>query len=655
MNDWIDKETGRALARLIPRLETALGIRLDVDARPWSVFRGRLEREWPRLFRLLVNLYGGHYDFFYHLESILTVTARAWHERPEALKALDADREAEPEWFLSEEMIGGVLYVDLFSDNLARLQEHISYFRELELTYLHLMPIFAVPTEQNDGGYAVSSYRAVNPELGTMEQLTQLADRLREAGISLVLDFVFNHTSDEHEWALRAQSGDPEYQAYYHLFPDRRMPDQYERTLREIFPTVRRGNFTWHEGMQKWVWTTFNSYQWDLNYSNPAVFAAMAEEMLYLANTGVEVLRLDAVAFIWKEMGTTCENLPQAHTIIQAFNALARIAAPSLLFKSEAIVHPDEVVRYIGREECPLSYNPMLMALLWEATATRNVNLLAHAMRKRARIPNGCSWVNYLRCHDDIGWTFDDVDAWETGIHPGNHRHFLNEFYSGGFPGSFARGVPFQFNPDNGDMRISGTLASLAGLEQALELEDPLLIEMAVRRIMMLRSMVMSVSGIPLIYLGDEWGMLNDYTYLHDPAKAGDSRWVHRSRRRWNRRDFEDTDTIEWRLFDGLRQLAHARKRLPAMRNGGMEILDSGNPKLFTFLRSHEDQTLLVVTNLSDSEATMSPDRYGPNAKRSEWYDHIAAEKVDPLLSLVMGPYQYRWIERRPSGKPAGE
>jgi amylosucrase len=645
MNDWIANETSRALARLIPRIERALGETIDSESPAWSAFHSRLQREWPRLFRLLVTLYGNHYDFFYHLESILTVAAKAWQERPASLRALDADREANPLWFQSQEMIGGVLYVDLFSENLARLQDHIAYFKELEISYLHLMPIFAVPRGNSDGGYAVSSYRAVNPELGTMSQLTELAGRLREEGISLVLDFVFNHTSDEHEWAIRAQAGDPEYQNFYYLFPDRWMPDQYERTLREIFPSVRRGNFTWHKGMQKWVWTTFNSFQWDLNYSNPAVFAAMGEEMLYLANIGVEVLRLDAVAFIWKQLGTSCENLPQAHQIIQAFNALARIAAPALLFKSEAIVHPDEVIRYIGWEECPLSYNPMLMALLWEATATRRVDLLTNAMRKRILIPGQSTWVNYLRCHDDIGWTFDDADAREIGIDPAGHRHFLNEFYSGKFSGSFARGVPFQFNPENGDMRVSGTLASLAGLEQALEREDPELIEMAVRRIMMLRSITMSVGGIPLIYLGDEWGMLNDYTYLHDPAKAGDSRWVHRSRRRWNRRDFEATGTIEWRLFEGLRQLAYARKRLPALQNSGMEVADAGNPRLFAFFRRHGHQTLLVVTNFSDSIETLPADRFADAAEGTQWYDHIAAETVDPHQPLAMAPYQYRWLE----------
>jgi amylosucrase len=642
--NWIAREAERALQRLLPRVRQAF----SADPRKresWPLFGDRLEREWPGLFRLLVPLYGQHYDFFYHLEQLLRMLARSWLTRPEHLRALDGRREKEPAWFKRPEVIGGVLYVDLFSDNLALLHEHIPYFKELHLSYLHLMPIFAVPHGENDGGYAVSSYRAVNPDLGTMEQLAELARILGNAGISLALDFVFNHTSDEHEWARRAQAGDLDFQAYYHTFPDRSLPDRYESSLREIFPTMRRGSFTWRSDMQRWVWTTFNSYQWDLNYANPAVFRAMAQEMLFLANTGVEVLRLDAVAFIWKALGTDCENRPEAHLIIQAFNRLARIAAPALLFKSEAIVHPEAVLSYVDPGECQLSYNPQFMALLWEAVATRRVSLLRKAMSRRARLQEGCAWVNYLRCHDDIGWTFDDDDAWAVGLNPHDHRRFLNAFYSGRFEGSFARGVPFQFNPETGDMRISGTLASLAGLEQALEREDALLIEMAVRRIMMLRSLVMSAAGIPLIYLGDEWGMLNDYTYLSEPAKANDSRWVHRSRRKWERRDLADGETIEWRLFEGLRQLIQARKRLPALGNGDLDVCDTGTPHVFGFLREGGGQRLLILANFTETPQAVPLASFQRLGFLASLHDHIGGQTLAPDEASLLGPYQYRWLE----------
>ncbi|MFO7929825.1 MAG: alpha-amylase family glycosyl hydrolase [Thermodesulfobacteriota bacterium] len=648
--DWIPRHAQKSLERLLPRVRAAMGPQDEKYDLVWEKFEQRTRTHWEHLFRVLVQLYGWQYDFFYHLEQILVAAARSWAVRPEYLKELDDLREADPQWFQSEEMVGGVLYVDLFSDNLAGLQEHIAYFKKMGLTYLHLMPLFAVPHGNSDGGYAVSDYRAINKEIGTMEELSALARILHDEGISLVLDFVVNHTSDDHLWARRAKAGDPDYREYYLMFDDRTMPDQYQRHLRDIFPDVRRGCFTYNQECGKWVWTTFNSFQWDLNYANPAVFRAMAEEMLFLANQGVEILRLDAVAFVWKRLGTGCENLPEAHLLIQAFNCLARIAAPCLLFKSEAIVHPDEVIRYISPQECQLSYNPLLMALLWEALATREVRLLNHAMEKRARIHPECAWVNYLRCHDDIGWSFDDNDAWEVGINPHDHRKFLNQFYTGSFTGSFARGLPFQFNPETGDLRISGTLASLAGLEYGLEKNDSELIEEAVRRINLLRSIMISAGGIPLIYLGDEWGMLNDYTYLSDPAKAADSRWVHRARQRWQSKcDVSDGEVLEWRFFNELTYLVGLRKQLPALRNGNMEVIDTGNPHVFGFIREYENQKLLIVNNFSETPRRVSQLRLNEVTASSGFTDRITGTAIVNGYGLNLEGYQFAWLECEPN------
>jgi len=642
---WTDKHAPKALDRILNRVTHDLSADILQNPQMWKDFADRLQDQWQRLFSLLHELYGWQYDFFYHLEQIVLAAARSWIDRPAYLKALDAERIEQPDWIQSQSMVGGVLYVDLFSDNLARLQEHIVYFKKLGITYLHLMPLFAVPHGDNDGGYAVSDYRAINPDIGTMDELAQLAAILQKEGIDLALDFVFNHTSNEHRWARQAQAEDDDYQAYYHLFDDRRLPDQYQQNLRDIFPMVRRGSFTWLEEMHKWVWTSFNSYQWDLNYSNPDVFRAMASEMLFLANQGITILRLDAVAFIWKRLGTTCENQPEAHLILQAFNALANIAAPALLFKSEAIVHPDEVIKYIRPDECRLSYNPTLMALLWEALATGEVKLLDHAMRHRSRLPPECAWVNYLRCHDDIGWTFDDADARAVGIDPVGHRRFLNDFYTGKFEGSFAKGLPFQFNPNNGDLRISGTLASLAGLEQALASEDPQLIETAVRRINLMRSIMLSMSGIPLIYLGDEWGMLNDYTYLENPIRAGDSRWVHRSRRRWEaREDLTDADTLQWRFFNEMVRLTRIRKNLPAFYNGGLEVVSSGNPHLFAYIRQNQGQRILIVNNFSERPQSMSADLLESLGFGEGGLDLVADQQVDSGRGLDLEAYRFVWL-----------
>jgi glycosidase len=626
------KESQITLQRLWPRLESVLP-----KGKDQTTFYARLESHFPTVFRLLYDIYGQRYDFFYHLEQIMLTTAQMYAERAADLKALDYAREQNPAWFHSEKMIGGVCYVDLFAGDLEGIRERIPYFEELKLTYLHLMPLFRCPAGHNDGGYAISSYREVDPRLGTTEQLASLAADLRQAGISLVLDFVFNHTSDEHEWALRALAGEAEYQDFYFMFPDRTLPDQYERTLREIFPEQAPGSFTYRPEVDRWVWTTFHNFQWDLNYANPHVFRAMLGEMLFIANLGVEVLRLDAVAFIWKQMGTGCEGLPQVHTLIQAFNALARIAAPAMLFKSEAIVHPAEVARYIHPQEAPISYNPTLMALLWEALATRRVTLLHHSMQRRFATPPGCTWVNYIRCHDDIGWTFADEDAWELNINGYDHRQFLNRFYTGQFSGSFARGVPFNFNPVNQDMRISGMAASLAGLEQALDTGNDRYRALALRRLELIFSVMISAGGIPLIYLGDEIAMLNNYSYRDHPDQFDDSRWVHRLSFDWARAEQRgDPDTDAGRIFQTVRKLIEIRRSTPAFANGQSQFFNTRNEHVLGYVRGGR---ILVLANFSETEESARVGWMPANP-----VDLITGEPVEPHKPVTLGPYQFVWL-----------
>lgn len=601
----LDIEAQRTLRRILPRLELLLTEQIAADKPGWQAFTQRLPGRFPALFRLYIELYGSRYDFFFHIEDLLASLARAWFQRPTDLRELDQTREQNPTWYQSNQLLGGVCYVDLFAGDLEGIRSKIPYFLELGLNYLHLMPLFKAPESENDGGYAVSSYREVHPPLGTMVQLASLSRDLRAAGISLVVDLVFNHTSNEHLWAKRAQAGDPDFENFYFIFPNREMPDAYERSLREIFPDEHAGAFTYfpqvRAGSGGWVWTTFHSYQWDLNYANPAVFNRMAEEMLFLANQGAEVIRLDAVAFIWKQLGTSCENLHGAHTLIRAFNAVARIASPALLFKSEAIVHPDDVARYIDPQECQLSYNPLLMALLWNSMATREVNLLAQALATRARIDADCAWVNYVRVHDDIGWTFSDDDAASLGVKGSDHRRFLNEFYRGRFPGSFARGLPFQENPKTGDCRISGTCASLAGLEKALAEEDPSEVELSIRRILLIHGVIMTAGGIPLLYLGDEVATLNDYSYRDDPAKARDSRWVHRPRADWERYALRnDPKTVEGRAYQGLQKLMNLRKGNPVFTGGQLEAIQTENEHVLGYIRSRAGKRAIIFANFSE-------------------------------------------------------
>lgn len=641
----IEKKTEISLARLLPRIQAAFDrIIIDRDlpyaTANWDGFEQRLRKYFPQLFNFYYQLYAQNFDFFYHLEDLLLRLLTSWIDRSPDLKQLDIHREGHPNWFQSEKMVGGVCYVDLFAGDLKGVRARIPYFCELGLSYLHLMPLFKVPVGENDGGYAVSSYREVDPSLGSMDELRMLSRELRQAGISLVLDLVFNHTSDEHEWAKKALQGDERYQAFYRMFSDRRMPDAYEKHMREIFPDEHPGAFTYRPEIKKWVWTTFHSYQWDLNYANPEVFNHMAEEMLYLANVGVEVLRLDAVAFIWKQLGTSSENLPGAHLLIRAFNAVSRIAAPSLLFKSEAIVHPDDVVKYIDPEECQLSYNPLVMSLLWNTLATREIQLLEQALRERFKILGECAWVNYIRCHDDIGWTFSDEDAARLNINGYDHRRFLNDFYTGRFPGSFARGLPFQENPKTGDARISGACASLAGLEKVVESETEWEVELAIRRILLLHGVIMTLGGIPLIYLGDEIGTLNDYEYRKDPGKSHDSRWVHRPSTDWKKMELRSNpETIEGRIFLGIQKLIELRKSTACFGGHEMQVVNTENKQVLGYLRSVENNRVIILANFSETEQRLPANLLRIYGLAQSFTDLMTGQAIGQQ-ELLLAPFQ---------------
>lgn len=638
MDHSLDYDVRITLERLLPRLKPKAS-----SDKEWAAFEANLNTQFPRLFALLRSLYGDQYDFYYHLENTLETLLIAYQERPSVLRNQDKKRQADPLWFKREAMLGAACYVDLFAGDLKALREQIPYLKELGLTYLHLMPLFKAPEANSDGGYAVSDYRQVNPALGTMNDLKRLAAALRKEGIVMVLDFVFNHTSDEHDWAVRAQHGEQEYLDYYFCFDHRSQMAPYEPYLREIFPEIRQGCFTWRDDMQRWIWTTFNSFQWDLNYRNPAVFNAMLGELLFLANAGADVLRFDALAFVWKEAGTPCENLPQAHLLIQAFNAAARIAAPGLLFKSEAIVHPDDVVRYISTDECQLSYNPLTMAMLWNTLATRDVTLMTRSLQARFPIPPDTAWVNYIRGHDDIGWTFDDTIAWSLGTDPDHHRRFLNQFYTGQFPGSFARGVPFQENKTTGDCRVAGQLASLAGLEQALNDQDAGEVQRSINRVLLMHALILSIGGVPLLYLGDELGLLNDYSYQQDVNKLNDSRWVNRVAVKDADLELRNQpDTPNGQVYAGLQRLVAIRKATPLLGEAHTHIIETGNPHVFGFTRNRDADTLLVLANFADFEQSLDQSLIDSLLTGGNPIDLLETKPSSDLKTLQ--PHQVRWL-----------
>ncbi len=583
-----------------------------------------------------------------------TRSSAAYAERSPDLRALDERRLVAPDWFQRTEMLGYVCYVDRFAGTLRDLlgdptdsrPTPVDYLRELGVSLLHLMPLLKPRPAPNDGGYAVADYHAVDPRLGTMDDLRAVADGLRARGISLALDLVCNHTAREHEWAERARAGDPTYLAYFRSYPDRTEPDRWERTLPEVFPDFAPGSFTWVPECERWVWTTFNDYQWDLDYSNPDVFAEMFGVICHLANVGVEVLRLDAVAFMWKRLGTNCQNQPEVHLLLQAWRALARIVAPGVILLAEAIVSPDDLVGYLGQgegagKECELAYHNVLMVSLWSALAEQNATLLTHTLRAMPPIPPSAAWLTYVRLHDDIGWAVTDENAGAVGLGGYDHRAFLSDFYSGEFPGSFARGAVFQANPATGDRRISGSLASLAGLEEALERGDDEAAALAVRRILLLHHLILTFGGIPLIYMGDEIGLRNDPAYAEDPDLAGDNRWLHRPRMDWTaaaRR--ADADSIEGWIFTELRRLVRLRAATPELHaQAAAEAIWHDDPRLFMLLRTSARGDVLILANVAPHafDATLPPgwDRV---------VDLVTGEHLE--WRVAMAAYQVRWLRR---------
>src|SRR3954468_6792054 len=474
-----------------------------------AAFAVRFERWFGELRAPLVAVYGADARFPTAWTALLEAIAGAAAARPDDLRALDHEREITSDWLHREQVVGYVAYADRFGGTLRGVRERLDYLRELGVGYLHLMPLLRAGPPPNAGGYAVADYGVVEPALGTMDDLRSLAADLRGAGMALCVDVVLNHTAQEHPWARAAVAGDERMLAFYRTFADRTEPDAYELTLPEVFPDTAPGSFTFVPELGRWVWTTFNTYQWDLDWSNPEVFVAMAGVVLDLAAAGVDVLRLDAVPFLWKRRGTDCQNQPEVHELLQALRAVVRIAAPGVAFKAEAIVSPRQLVAYLvaGRhegKECDLAYHNVLMVLLWSALASRRVALMTHTLRAMPRVPPLSGWVTYVRCHDDIGWAITEEDAAAVGEDGYLHRRFLADFYAGDFPGSFARGARFQPDPRTGEARTSGTAASLAGLEEALESGDDAAEELAIRRVLLLYAIAFAHGGLPLVYMGDE-------------------------------------------------------------------------------------------------------------------------------------------------------
>ena len=610
------------------------------------VFATRLQRYWPDLLTGLTGAYPDHAPEM--ANRLVEIAAQNFQRRPADLRLLDLRRHADPQWYQHQQMLGYATYADLFAGDLKGVADRVDYLVELGVTYLHLMPLLKPRPAQNDGGYAIMDYRAVRSDLGSIDDLRELATVLRSHGISLTLDLVLNHVAAEHQWAKNARNGDPFYRQYFHMFADRELPDAYERTLPEVFPDFAPGNFSYDEESHSWVWTTFNTWQWDLNWHNPELFYEFADLILWLANLGVECLRLDAIAFIFKRMGTNCQNQPEVHAITQALRTVARIAAPALIFKAEAIVGPADLAPYLGvgkhaGKVSDLAYQNSLMVQIWSALAAKDTRLFCAAMNRFPAKPPTTVWGTYLRCHDDIGWAIDDGDAASVGLNGYEHRRFLADYYAGLYPMSDARGLIFQENLLTGDRRISGTAASLAGIEAALISGDDIHLDLAIRRYVLAHCLVLGFGGLPLIYMGDELGLRNYYDFVEELDHADDNRWVHRPPMPWDlvdRRHIEGT--VEYRIWHRLRHVITVRSSLPSLdASVESEILDPVNPAVLVFLRRFSSQTMVGVYNMT-TESQRLPRWVVP---LGNWaWDALTDETPLTDGPLTLDGYQVRWF-----------
>ena len=601
-----------------------------------SVFVTRLDNCYNELKWPYCGLYHndrGAFDYF------VQMLEAQWNARKDALRAIDEKRLAEPDWYRSNKLLGMMMYPANFGGTLKGVQEKLPYLTECGINYLHLMPLLDSPKGKSDGGYAVSDFRKVRPDLGTMEDLAELADTCHEKGMVLCLDFVLNHTSEEHPWAKAARAGDPVARSRYFFYDNWDIPKEFEKTVPQVFPTTAPGNFTQLPDGQI-VMTSFYPFQWDLNYANPMVFNDMVENLLFLANQGMDVIRLDAVPYIWKELGTDCRNLPKVHTLVRLMRLACEIVCPSVLLLGEVVMEPAKVVPYFGSPEspeCHMLYNVTTMATTWHTLATRDVRLLRHQLEQLSALPTDCLFQNYLRCHDDIGWGLDYPWLRQFGMEEVAHKKYLNDWFTGKWPESPARGELYNDDPRLGDARLCGTTASLCGLESAQTPEET---ELALACDVMLHAWMLTQSGIPVLYSGDEIGQLNDNDYHLDQEKRADSRYLHRGDFDWETSELRrDPATCQGRLFAALRKLETIRASERVFRaDAKISSFDTGSDCVLGVCRELDGESLLGLFNFCEK-----PVEIGLEGGR---YRNLFRENDIPENPIQLSPYDFAWLKK---------
>lgn len=588
-------------------------------------FNERLEKYYDELKWLYCELYEEQLDCFEQLCSQL----QFWYSnRSEELKKMDIKRSENPSWYKSNKMLGMMMYVDAFAGNLEGVRGKLDYIEECGVNYLHLMPLLDSPEGRSDGGYAVADFRKVKPNLGTMDELRNLCGDCHQKDISVCLDFVMNHTSEDHEWAMRAKAGEKEYQERYYFYDSYEIPALYEATVPEVFPTTAPGNFTLNEETGQYVMTTFYPYQWDLNYGNPIVLNEMIYNMLFLVNQGVDVIRIDAVPYIWKQLGTNCRNLPQVHNIVRMMRIVCEIVCPGVLLLGEVVMEPDKIVPYFGsteKPECHMLYNVTTMATTWNTVATKDTRLLRSQMDVVTSLPKQYLFLNYLRCHDDIGWGLDYDFLRNFGMEEVAHKGFLNDYFTGQYPGSLSHGELYNSDPRSGDARVCGTTASLCGIEETAGRTDKDVLDAAIRYDLTLHAYMLVQSGIPMIYSGDEIGQQNDYSYHEDPEKSVDSRYLHRGRFQWDLAEkHRDLDSIQGIMFNGMKKMTEIRKSYDVFNaDADVWTINTGDQAVLGLIRKNQNEELAAFFNFSGNEKEICVAELN-----GEYKDLISGDKI---------------------------
>ena len=601
----------------------------------------RFDERYDELKWLYCELYNNNMEAFDWLCDSLY---GYYQERNADLKKLDRSRVKNPDWYKQNDLLGMMMYTNAFAGTLKGVKEKLPYVKSCGVNYLHFMPLLESPKGRDDGGYAVADFRKVKPELGTMEDLEDLTAECHRQGISCCLDFVMNHTSEDHEWARAARNGDPVARSRYFFYDDWFVPNIYEETVPEVFPTTAPGNFTWINDCNQVVMTTFYPYQWDLNYANPMVFNDMVGNMLYMANRGIDVIRLDAVPYIWKQIGTNCRNLPQVHTLVRMMRIISEIVCPGVLLLGEVVMEPSKVVPYFGtvdKPECHMLYNVTTMASTWNTIATKNVGLLKRQMDQVCALPKDYVFLNYLRCHDDIGWGLDYDWLAQFGIDEVAHKKFLNDYFTGKGYNSDSRGELYNDDPRLGDARLCGTTASLSGLEAGQYEANADKIEQAIACDLMLHGYLLAQSGIPVLYSGDEIGQTNDYTYKNDPDKCADSRYLHRGNFPWDK--VENKDPVAMKIFDALRHMEDIRASHDVFScNANVYTIETGCASVLGIVREYAGHELRAFFNFSNMDQliwTMPDDQ-------ADIYTDLISGKTLRELGAVMPRYGCGWFYR---------